>query len=149
MPSKDWINVAILMLSAWPWPARSALAEGGLAAQELEGSGAPCDGFAAAPYTLPLEHLCVVSFEAATEAPVYRAKVDERSYRFVFNAGGMALVVDGALWSELAAGSAPLRDTILSDVTPERLALWHQDALYWARWLEMVDEQWGGAAFER
>lgn len=147
MPSKDWINIAFLMLSAWPWFARGASAADEQGGRELERRGAPCEGFAA-PHTLPLEHLCVVSFDAPTEAAVYRAAVEDRPYRFLFHADGMALVVDYALWSELAAGAAPLRETMLSDVTPERLALWHQDALYWARWLEMAEEQWGGGLFE-
>jgi hypothetical protein len=85
-----------------------------------------------------------VSFDAPTEAPVYRAAVEDRSYRFLFNAVGMALLVDFALWAKLEAGSAPLREQLLSDLGPERLALWHQDALYWARWLEMAEGQWGG-----
>lgn len=141
MPSKYWINIALLVLSATAWSARGT--SDGLADRDEERRGAACDGYAA-PRTLSLGHLCVVSFDAPTEAPVYRAAVEDRSYRFLFNAVGMALLVDVALWAKLEAGATPLREQLLSDLGPERLALWHQDALYWARWLEMSEEQWGG-----
>ena len=78
--------------------------------------------------------LCVTVRPADGDIPLYRQELDGVTYRFRFDAQGLALAVSAANLNRLETNPA-YQAELLSHLNASRLQLWHLDALYWAKWL--------------
>ncbi|MEN9835698.1 MAG: hypothetical protein RL011_1891 [Pseudomonadota bacterium] len=80
--------------------------------------------------------LCVTLRPADDEVPLYHQALGGEEFWFRFDAQGLALVVDSRSALEQLAQNPARQAEVLSKLNKNRLALWHQDALYWSKWLE-------------
>ena len=83
--------------------------------------------------------LCATVPPDSDDVPLYRQDFDGVTYRFRFDATGMALVVDTLPQLRALAGNPAKQAELLSILNPPRLELWHADALYWAQWLAQAN----------
>jgi hypothetical protein len=141
MPSKDLINFLffslISMLCALGSPRSHAQGDGALE------PSTPCPGWEHEQESLMVEYLCVVSVKKGDERPLYVQNFGSETYRFLFSQDGLALVVESSDLAKLRASPA-IRNKLLSELTADRIDVWHEDALYWWRWLQNSESSWSG-----
>jgi hypothetical protein len=141
MPNKDLIkkDILILMLATCAFWPRSALG------QESEvmslNSGSPCIPWESEPERLVVGHICVVAAIQGDERPRYVQNLASVTYKFLFSPSGLALVIEPAELEALRYDQGK-RDQLLGQLTEDRLAIWHNDAIYWWHWLESVNRRW-------
>ena len=145
MPSKDLINFLffslISMLCAFSSPASHAQGEG-----SVEPS-TPCPGWEDEKESLKAEYLCVISVKKGDGRPLYVQALGSETYRFLFSQERLALVVESSDLAKLRA-SPEIQKKLLSELTADRIEVWHEDALYWWGWLQNSDSLWSGKTGE-
>ena len=141
MPSKDLMNSFICSLISMAYILGSEVSQ----AQEKAGSAvhSPCDEWQNEQESLVVEHICIVATRNGDERPLYVQNIGSTTYRFLFSQKSLALVIQQSELSELRA-SPSIRKKLLGELTVDRIALWHEDAVYWWRWLERSDHVWSG-----
>jgi hypothetical protein len=141
MPNKDLIKKHIFSL---------LLATYGLWAQAVHAqpdesmdlnSRSPCVGWESEPDRLVVGYLCVVASIPGDERPRYVQNLASVVYKFLFSPGGLALVVEPAELEKLRYDKSK-REDLLSQLSEDRIAIWHNDAIYWWNWLESTNKPW-------
>ena len=79
--------------------------------------------------------LCVTLRPLDDTIPLYHQRLGGDEFWFRFDDQGLALVVDGQKSLDALANNPARQAALLSVLNKNRLDLWHQDALYWAKWL--------------
>ncbi|MBM4254146.1 MAG: hypothetical protein FJ146_19445 [Deltaproteobacteria bacterium] len=79
--------------------------------------------------------LCVTLRPVDDNVPLYHQQLGTEEHWFRFDDQGMALVVDTRAALEALAQNPARQAALLNGLNKNRLDLWHQDALYWSRWL--------------
>lgn len=141
MPNKDPIKKYILLLflatyGFWSQPLRAQYDE----ALDLN-SRSPCVVWESEAERLVVGHLCVVASTPGDERPRYVQNLGSVTYKFLFSPGGLALVVEPAELEKLRDDKAQ-REALLSQLSEDRIAIWHDDAIYWWSWLESTNRTW-------
>lgn len=144
MPNKDFINIFILSFISTCYTAASSAFPALDRVGESSRSHSACAEWAFEPETLGVGHICVATAAAGDERPRYVQTWEGKTYRFLFSASGLALVVESQVLVELRE-SAAAREKLMEALTEDRLAIWHNDALYWWRWLENSNTSWNGS----
>lgn len=87
------------------------------------------------PHLALEDTLCVTLRPVDDMVPLYHQRLGAEEHWFRFDDQGLALVVDTSDALAALAQNPAHQAALLSTLNKNRLDLWHQDALYWSRWL--------------